>query len=204
LPQRYFIMSHYDYPVWTGSPKSQANQGLRTTQDLESNDFAFFVRGGGNVACVISPDDCYKKESSITTFLRVFFSNPVAWINYKLSKIGDYWFSSYKSLTVPANELSKASIFINFILLILPFFNLFFIYFKLSNTKSKNLVSENTNILLMMYFPLILIHILIFIFYHYEVRYFVLPKILSLFYFILLIDKFILKESMIFKKSIFK
>ena len=160
------------------------------------------------MACVISPNDCYKKESSITTYLRIFLTNPVTWLNFKLSKIGDYWFSSYRSLTVPINEFSKVSFVINHILMILPFFNLcflFFLYFKLSKTSSNNLVSQNTIIFLSMYFPLFFIHILIFIFYHYEVRYFLLPKILSLVYFIVLIDKFILKESMtIKKKHIFK
>lgn len=206
LPQRYFIMSHFDYPVWTGSPKSQANQGLRTTEDLENNQFSFFVRGGGNVACIISPDDCYKKDSSITTYLRIFLTNPFTWINYKFSLMGEYWFSSYRSLTVPSNELSRASFIINYFLMILPFFNLFFLlllYFKLSKKSSNYSISQNTIIFLLLYLPLFLIHIMIFIFYHYEVRYFVLPKILSFIYFIFLIDKLIFKEFASIKRIIF-
>jgi hypothetical protein len=192
LPQRYFIMSHYDYPVWTGSPKSQANQGLRTTEDLESNQFTFFVRGGGNVACVISPEDCYKKDSSISTFLKVFLSNPFSWIEYKFEKIGDYWFSSYKSLTVPNDEHSKISFAINFIFMIMPFLNLFFlsyIFFKFSKKTSDLVISQNTVIFLLLFIPLFLIHLMIFIFYHFEVRYFLLPKIISFIYFVVIVDK---------------
>ena len=96
---------------WVFSSNQIYLNASKTEAELNSVGANFIVRGGGYLACHLEPNYCGQADKK--SFYRVFINHPIRWIGFKLSIIGDYWFSSLQNFTVPTLLPSKIDFLYN-------------------------------------------------------------------------------------------
>lgn len=171
LPWR--IYHHVDSGRW-GWVQTQdivIRNALLPEEKLVEMGGDFVVMGGGHLACKFEPSYCGKTEPLF--FYTALFNNFGAWIEYKALLAKIYWFPSIKYFPKALAEDVPGDYLGNSVVLILFLASLLFLY--ISRKSSDFLVY--LWVLSSFYACFFVIFVLV----QFEVRYFFLPKIFSIF-----------------------
>ena len=171
---------HNQYEPSTGNTSWVQTQTLvftnagRTDKDLIEAGGAWIVQGGGNVACKVEPSYCGKSEKA--GFYQAFMNHPIDWFLYKYEALPDYWFSSLRNFANIPHSATAVDLINNLVILFFVFFNLALLL-KIRRHPDFPVYAWQC-------FSFYVCSFCIFLFVHYETRYFYALKIYGIFTFI--------------------
>lgn len=155
--------------TWVYTQETMAVGSLSRTEDLLKVGGEWIVVGGGNMACIVAPEYCGKKDPGL--FYRAFFEHPGEWILRKAALLDDYWFNSILDWTNPKSAQSIGdwianSVMLAYLLAIAPLLWL---------TRRH----PESSVLVWLFGSFFLCYCAIFTLAHFETRYFYLIKIFA-------------------------
>ncbi len=170
-----FIRTHNLLWVQTSNLMMQTN--FATSEMLDKNGASFIRAGGGNIPCVIAPKVCAEVNKQIALgglqssqlrnkIIGILLQHPEAYLSMKLKLLPAFWFNNMGTTTQSAFYLANISNYI-FILCFLFSFIWIFTAFRSPLTQINFWLSSS----------IVLAYGLIFIFAHYEERYFIFFKL---------------------------
>ncbi|MES2247541.1 MAG: hypothetical protein V4645_09680 [Pseudomonadota bacterium] len=171
LPWRIYHYVDSNRWGWVQTQEIVIRNALLPEEQLFEMGGDFVVLGGGHLACKFEPDYCGKTESSF--FYKALFNHFGEWIEYKVSLAKFFWFPTIRYFPkllaedVPGDYLGNS--------IVLIFFAASF-YFLRVVRKSSDFLAYFW-ILSSFYACFFVIFVLV----QFEVRYFFLPKIFSIF-----------------------
>ncbi len=160
---------------WVYSSNDLFAVSLTSDENLLAASQGWLIRGGANIACHISPEDCGKKDGA--TYKRIFLNNAYAWVSGKAALLPEYWFSSERALGSPLpNNVTEG------------IFNSLLLFCLIASCLLHWLIrkSDLAPIWIGISLSLAMAHVVIVVFATLEVRYLYFIKIYGVFSFLLL------------------
>ncbi|MNK69098.1 hypothetical protein D3C87_884780 [compost metagenome] len=156
---------------WVQTQDIVIRNALMSEEKLREMDGDFVVAGGGHLACKFEPDFCGKTEPSL--FYKAFFDHFGEWVEYKASLARIYWFPTIRSFPKLLAEDVPGDYLGNSVVLILFAASFFLLY----------LIRKSSDFLVYfwVFSSFYACFFVIFVLVQFEVRYFFLPKIFSVF-----------------------
>ncbi|MNQ27092.1 hypothetical protein D3C85_403430 [compost metagenome] len=156
---------------WVQTQDIVIRNALMSEEKLREMDGDFVVAGGGHLACKFEPDFCGKTEPSL--FYKAFFDHFGEWVEYKASLARIYWFPTIRSFPKLLAEDVSGDYLGNSVVLILFAASFFLLY----------LIRKSSDFLVYfwVFSSFYACFFVIFVLVQFEVRYFFLPKIFSVF-----------------------
>lgn len=179
-PWRTYHFMYQDSIKWVGTSDLMFQNQVRHSKEFVG-PAGFILAGGGNVACRIDHDVCGKIGEAKKLVLKTYIHNPLKWYSTKFESIDKYWYSSIQNWTNVGGESLMVDKITNGIFL--SMFILLNFLFMNSKIRKNNLYP----LLIWFYASLFSSYLIIFTFAHFEVRYFYFPKIVIVFFFIILV-----------------
>jgi hypothetical protein len=170
LPWRLYHWVADGNPAWTFTDGLRIELSLKDDASLIAGGGGFEVTGGINVACHLEPVAC--GSNSKNAYFRIFFSHPWQWVVAKAQILPKYWFASVSNFTAPADDVSSADILINSVYLLL-LFAVFYLNWSIRKLRVAQVFwCANAGVMLT--------YGLVFLFAHFEVRFFFFLKVYAL------------------------
>jgi len=173
LPYRIYGYTRTHNLLWVQTSNLMMLNNFVTSEVMDKNGASFLRAGGANTPCVIAPKECAEVSKQIAQGLppfelrnkviHILLQHPEAYISMKLKLLPEFWFSSPDTGFMTTKNLS------DFIFIICFLWSIIWI-----------LTSLRSPLALISYWlssSIVLAYGLIFIFAHYETRYFIFFKI---------------------------
>lgn len=162
---------------WVSTESLTYRNAGQTSEDLIANGGAWVAYGGGNLACRLDPTYCGKADKKL--YYQVFFQNIGPWVIAKFSLIQEYWFSSLHNFVAP-DKYGKSE---NVSDITDNVFNFILMLFFIATWPLLWWIRKRPGVVLI-YWACLTFYacfLVIFTFVQFEVRYFYMPKIFSVF-----------------------
>ncbi len=179
IPYRLYTHSRMQSYKWVQTEDIIWQHNFTSSNDLDKNSGGFVRVGGGNLACIIDSDKCKQIKSKLDnhtitspdlrkSVILTFLQNPVTWIKLKFQILPKYWFITINSFGALSRVDNISSLLENMFFLGCILFTLLYSFITLKNPYS--LINY------WMSSSLCIAYSIIFIFAHFEVRYFFVLK----------------------------
>jgi hypothetical protein len=190
LPWRIYHQIEGKNFAWVQTSKLVVINSLASSKSLLKHNGNWIIAGGGNLACQLEPTYCDKTEKSL--FYKAFAYNIVRWYELKAKKIKDFWYMPLVQ-TQHSNQINFVPNLFDFVsntfflILLISIFPLIIKLRKFPNSKMFLWIATS-------FFGT---YFVIFTFVQFETRYFFLPKIFTLLFFIILLCNYIYQKKII-------